>query len=145
MVGFVTRRGKNVCIGNERFLNVTNCETWVMTKLKNATRCDYILTAATATTYSALVANSCTAADKTTSPNEKLDLGVIGIGPRRTYDLTAMLKFTDIQCDAIAEVQASRRATGKKLVDDHYGTSDCVAYSDRRELLDRKDIDAVLS
>ena len=84
------------------------------------------------------------AAENTGSANDKLSLGVIGIGPRCTYDLTAMLKFDDIQCVAIADVQAKRRDAGKALVDKHYGNSDCVLYRDFRELLGRKDIDAVL-
>jgi predicted dehydrogenase len=78
------------------------------------------------------------------APSEKITLGVIGIGPRCTYDLTAMLKFADVRCVAIAEVQAKRAAAGKKLVDDAYGNSDCKLYADFRELLGRKDIDAVL-
>ena len=78
------------------------------------------------------------------APSEKITLGVIGIGPRCTYDLTAMLGLTDVQCVAIADVQASRRDAGKTLVDKHYGTSDCKLYGDFRELLDRPDIDAVL-
>jgi predicted dehydrogenase len=79
-----------------------------------------------------------------TAPNEKIALGVIGIGPRCTYDLTAMLKFEDIRCVAIAEVQAKRREAGKDLVDKSYGNADCTLYRDFRELLDRQDIDAVL-
>ncbi len=77
-------------------------------------------------------------------PSEKITLGVIGIGPRCTYDLQAMLKLPDVQCVAIADVQASRRDAGKKLVDTHYGHSDCQLYRDFRELLERKDIDAVI-
>ena len=77
-------------------------------------------------------------------PSEKITLGVIGIGPRCTYDLQAMLGFPDVRCVAIADVQASRRQAGKKLVDGHYGNSDCRLYRDFRELLGRKDIDAVL-
>ncbi|MEX2142265.1 MAG: Gfo/Idh/MocA family oxidoreductase [Pirellulales bacterium] len=79
-----------------------------------------------------------------TPPSEKITLGVIGIGPRCTYDLTAMLKFPDIRCVAIAEVQAKRREAGKTLVDQHYGNSDCTVYRDFRELLDQQGIDAVL-
>src|SRR5690606_38075531 len=45
---------------------------------------------------------------------------------------------------AIADVQASRRDEGKKIVDEAYGNSDLKLYRDFRELLDRKDIDAVL-
>lgn len=78
------------------------------------------------------------------APSEKITLGVIGIGPRCTYDLQAMLKLPDVQCVAIADVQASRLDAGKTLVDTHYGNTDCKLYSDFRQLLDRKDIDAVL-
>ena len=78
------------------------------------------------------------------SPSETVTLGVIGIGPRCTYDLKAMLGLPDVQCVAIADVQASRRDAGKRLVDEHYGNQDCRLYRDFRELLARKDIDAVL-
>ena len=53
------------------------------------------------------------------APSEKISLGVIGIGPRCTYDLTMMLAMQDVQCVAIADVQASRRDAGKLLVDKH--------------------------
>ncbi|ADG69735.1 oxidoreductase domain protein [Planctopirus limnophila DSM 3776] len=82
--------------------------------------------------------------EQTTAPSEKITLGVIGIGPRCTYDLKAMLQFPDVQCVAIADVQARRRDAGKKLVDEHYKNSDCRLYNDFRELIDRKDIDAVI-
>jgi hypothetical protein len=78
------------------------------------------------------------------SPNEQIRLGVIGIGPRGIYDLKAILTFEDVRCVAMAEVQASRRDAGKKLVDDHYGQNTCELYRDFRGLLDRKDVDAVL-
>jgi predicted dehydrogenase len=45
---------------------------------------------------------------------------------------------------AIADVQAGRRDAGKALVDGHYGNADCRLYRDFRELLSRKDIDAVI-
>jgi predicted dehydrogenase len=79
-----------------------------------------------------------------TEANDRINLGVIGIGPRCTYDLTSILQFDDIRCIAIADVQASRRDAGKKLVDGHYQNSDCQLHRDFRELLARPDIDAVL-
>ena len=79
-----------------------------------------------------------------TAPSETITFGIIGIGPRCTYDVKAMLPFKDVRCVAIADVQASRRDAGKKLIDEHYGNSDCKLYRDFRELLERKDIDAVL-
>jgi predicted dehydrogenase len=79
-----------------------------------------------------------------TAPSERITLGVIGVGPRCTYDLNAMLKLPDVRCVAICDVQASRRAAAKKLVDGHYQTKDCAVYRDFHELLGRRDIDAVL-
>lgn len=78
------------------------------------------------------------------APSERITLGVIGIGPRCRYVLQGMFKHADVQCLAIADVQARRREEGKKLVDDHHGSTDCATYRDFRELLDRQDIDAVL-
>lgn len=82
--------------------------------------------------------------DDAAAPSKRITLGVIGIGPRCTYDLRAMLKERDVQCVAICDVQASRREAGKTLVDEHYGNRDCVLYRDFQELLARPDIDAVL-
>ena len=111
------------------------------------TRRDFLLTAAAYTVAASLptiLPSRVLGRDGHVPPGEKIALGVIGIGPRCTYDLKAMLQFDDIRCVAIADVQASRRDAGKKLVDEHYGNSDCVLYRDFRELLDRKDIDAVI-
>ena len=78
------------------------------------------------------------------APGEKIALGVIGIGPRCTYDLKGMLAERDVRCVAICDVQASRREAGKTLVDSHYGDKDCALFRDYRELLARPDVDAVL-
>ncbi len=78
------------------------------------------------------------------APSERVTLGVIGMGPRCRYVLPAMLSQPDVQCVAMADVQASRRNSAKKFVDAHYGNTDCVLFRDFRELLEQKDIDAVL-
>jgi predicted dehydrogenase len=82
--------------------------------------------------------------DGKAAASERVTLGVIGIGPRGTYDLRAMLKLPDVQCLAVCDAQADRRAAAKQLVDGHYQTKDCAAYRDFHELLARRDIDAVL-
>ncbi|MGA2619685.1 MAG: Gfo/Idh/MocA family oxidoreductase [Thermoguttaceae bacterium] len=91
-----------------------------------------------------LVPAAARAAADRAAPSERITLGVIGIGPRATYDLGGILKQPDCQCLAACDVQASRRAAAKRLIDQHYGNTDCVLYRDFRELLARKDIDAVL-
>jgi predicted dehydrogenase len=82
--------------------------------------------------------------DGAAPPSQRIVLGVIGIGPRMTYDLGGVLPKTDVRCVAICDVQASRREAGKKLVDQHYGNNDCSLYRDFRDLLARADIDAVM-
>jgi predicted dehydrogenase len=113
----------------------------------NSNRREFLLGAAAATAAASVASvwpRRGLADEPNVPPSERITLGVIGIGPRCTYDLQAMLTFNDVQCVAIAEVQARRREAGKALVDSHYGNSDCQLYRDFRELLDRKDIDAVL-
>jgi len=76
--------------------------------------------------------------------SERITLGAIGVGGRCRGVLKAMMSLPDVQCVALADVQAARRDMGKALVDEKYGTKDCVIYHDFRELLARQDIDAVV-
>ena len=99
---------------------------------------------AVAASFPVIVPSRVLGLDGAVPPSEKITLGVIGIGPRCTYVLTSMLGLADVRCLAIADVQASRRDKGKALVDKHYGNADCMLYRDLRELLARRDIDAVL-
>lgn len=118
-----------------------------MTSSVDRTRREFLRSTAAVTAASLLptiIPARALGRDGAVAPSERITLGVIGIGPRCTYDLTAMLKFSDMRCVAIADVQAARRDAGKRLVDGHYGDKDCVLYRDFRELLDRKDIDAVI-
>ena len=78
------------------------------------------------------------------APSEKIVLGGIGLGPRGQYDLSMMLPEKDVQFVAICDVQRSRREKIKRMVDAHYGNTDCVMYRDLFALLARPDIDAVL-
>ncbi|OGV69283.1 MAG: dehydrogenase [Lentisphaerae bacterium RIFOXYA12_FULL_48_11] len=78
------------------------------------------------------------------TPSERIVLGAIGIGPRGRYVLDNMVSETDVQFVAICDVQRSRREAVKAMADSKYGNNDCVMYRDFRELLARKDIDAVL-
>ena len=110
----------------------------------NQTRRNFMIGSATAASLATWLPTTSLSARPNTGPNDQIGLGVIGIGPRCTYDLQAMLGFDDIRCLAIADVQASRRAAGKRLVDERYSNQNCVIYRDFRSLLDRNDIDAVL-
>ena len=78
------------------------------------------------------------------APSERIVLGGIGIGGRGGYDLGCFLHEPDVQFVAVCDVKANRRKAVKDMADTKYGNQDCATYIDMRELLARRDIDAVL-
>lgn len=78
------------------------------------------------------------------APSERVVVAGIGIGNRGQYDLGCFLEQPDVQFAAVCDVKENRRLAVKKIADDKYGNENCAMYSDFREVLDRKDIDAVL-
>ncbi|MFN4260326.1 MAG: Gfo/Idh/MocA family protein [Gemmataceae bacterium] len=84
-------------------------------------------------------------------PNERINLGFIGVGTMGRGHLNSFLGFGDVQVVAVCDVVAERRDDAKRIVESRYaeqmkkGTyQGCAAYNDFRELLDRQDIDAVV-
>ena len=77
------------------------------------------------------------------APSKRLTLGVIGLGIQGTGDMRAFLGNPEVQVVAVCDVNEEQRAKGKQVVDTHYGNSDCAHFTDFRELMARKDIDAV--
>src|SRR5213595_143227 len=91
-----------------------------------------------------IIPSSALGLDGTVAPSERVIVGGIGIGSRGTYDLGCFLEQKDVQFVAVCDVKEARRTAVKKIADDKYGNQSCDTYRDFRELLDRKDIDAVL-
>ena len=79
------------------------------------------------------------------APSGRIIMGAIGIGARGTVVLKSMLPDKDVQFVAVCDVRRTQREAAKRMVDDAYGSGDCVMYRDMRELLGkRQDLDAVL-
>lgn len=97
-----------------------------------------------AATAPTVIPSSALGLDGMVAPSERIRLGGIGIRNRGSKVLGAMLQQPDVQFVAIADVRADRRAAVKKMADNHYGNDQCDTYIDMHELLDRKDIDAVV-
>jgi predicted dehydrogenase len=91
-----------------------------------------------------IIPSSALGRDGAVAPSERIVLGGIGIGSRGTYDLGCFLEQPDVQFVAVCDVKAARRDRGQKNGDQKYGNEKCDTYRDFRELLDRRDIDAVL-
>jgi len=85
----------------------------------------------------------------TTAPSERITVGFIGMGKMANdYHLKTLLTFPDVQAVAVCDVDTNRRLHAQKRVDEAYsGRSNyrgCAAYNDFRDLLARRDIDAVV-
>lgn len=91
-----------------------------------------------------VVPGSVLGMDGGVAPSERIVLGGIGIGNRGTYVLGCFLEEPDVQFVAICDVKETRRKAIKRKADEKYGNQDCAMYRDLRELLARRDIDAVL-
>jgi len=78
------------------------------------------------------------------APSERITLGVIGYGGRCAAILPHFMMFDDVQCLAVSDCRDERLTRAKQVVDARYGNQDCAAYADFRDLLARRDIDAVL-
>jgi len=91
-----------------------------------------------------LIPSSALGKDGAVAPSERLVMGVIGTGGRGSHDLRWMLGEADVQFVAVCDVQKNKRDQARSAVDGRYGNQDCVVYRDFRQLLARKDIDAVV-
>ena len=75
--------------------------------------------------------------------NDKVTMGCIGLGIQGRGNMGAFRGNPDVRVVAVCDVHEAQRNAGKKSVDEHYGNKDCAAYGDFRELMQRRDIDAV--
>ncbi len=107
--------------------------------LKNALKAGAFLASAPMVVKGAVLGR-----DGGVAPSERVVLGGIGIGNRGRYVLSCFLPHPDVQFVAVCDIREARRASVKKMVDEHYGNKDCGTIKDMRELLGRTDIDAVL-
>ncbi|MCS7337622.1 MAG: Gfo/Idh/MocA family oxidoreductase [Verrucomicrobiae bacterium] len=77
-------------------------------------------------------------------PSERITVGIIGFGMQGRPNTEGFLRQPDCQVVAVCDVDTRHLEAGVKLVNEHYGNSDCKGYKDYRELCARADIDAVM-
>jgi predicted dehydrogenase len=109
-----------------------------------STRRSFIKKAAWVAAMPTIIPASVLGQNGKVAPSNRIVLGGIGIGPRGREVLGAFFQQPDVQFVAIADVQKVRSEIVRKLANRHHGNEDCKSYRDMREVLARKDIDAVL-
>ena len=76
---------------------------------------------------------------------DRITVGFIGTGGHgRAVNLTNFLGNADAQAVAVCDVDPNQRDMARDMVNKKYGNADCATYSDFREVIARKDIDAVM-
>ncbi len=78
------------------------------------------------------------------SANNRINLGVIGMGWQGPANTKAFLELEDCQVVAVCDIDDKHRAAAIAMINERYGNEDCKGYHDYRELLARPDIDAVM-
>ena len=78
------------------------------------------------------------------APGNRIAVGCIGVGPQGQGDMGNFLNQKDAQVVAVCDVMKDHLEQARDRVNQHYQNKDCATYADFRELVARKDIDAVL-
>jgi len=87
---------------------------------------------------------------QTSAPSKRLTLGCIGMGKQMKGHLGGFIQRDDVEVLAVCDVDTTRRTFAKQRVDEAYTKKagetykGCDVYNDFREVLARKDIDAVV-
>ena len=78
-----------------------------------------------------------------TLPSDRITMGFIGVGGMGTGNLRGFLEKENSQVLAVCDVDSEHRQNAIDIINEKYNNKDCAGYNDFRELLARKDIDAV--
>jgi predicted dehydrogenase len=89
----------------------------------------------------------------TVAPSNRITMGFIGMGGQGIGNMTGndysnipggFMGKPEVQAVAVCDVDIKRRIKARDMVNVKYGKKGCAAYNDFRELLARKDLDAVM-
>lgn len=76
--------------------------------------------------------------------NERIAIGCIGVGTRGRKNMNVFLGLDECRVVAVCDAYKDRCDEAKNAADAKYGDSGCAAFGDYRELIARRDIDAVM-
>ena len=92
-----------------------------------------------------IVPSSVLGRDGALAPSNQITVGFIGTGSHGIHwNLRAYLQQPDARVLAVCDVDRNHLTKAQTQVHQEYGNQDCSATKDFREILDRKDIDAVM-
>jgi predicted dehydrogenase len=79
------------------------------------------------------------------APSNRITLGFIGVGDHgRSWNLRHYLALPEAKVLVVCDVDCTRVKKAKEMVDESYQNKDCATTGDFREVIARKDVDAVM-
>jgi glucose-fructose oxidoreductase len=78
------------------------------------------------------------------APGDKLAVALVGAGPQGQGVMKGFLAEEGARVVAVCDVKSDQLQMARELVNKHYQDQGCAAYADFREVLARRDIDAVI-
>jgi predicted dehydrogenase len=78
------------------------------------------------------------------APSNRIVMGIVGWGMMGPGNTSSFMKQLDCQVVAACDLDKRYLERAVGAINKHYGNSDCKAYHDYREMMARKDIDAVM-
>jgi len=106
-------------------------------------RREFLKRSAAAVTAPYVLTSAALGAAGRPAASDRIVMGAIGVGGRGTGNMKAFLGSPEVQVVAVCDVFEDRRRRAKATVDQAYGSADCAAYNDFRDLVTRSDLDAV--
>jgi predicted dehydrogenase len=79
-----------------------------------------------------------------TAPSERITMGVVGWGMQGPGNTHEFLSFKDCQVLSACDLDQHHLQQALDTINGHYKNRDCKGYNDFREMMARKDIDAVM-
>jgi predicted dehydrogenase len=112
-------------------------------KSHRPTRRQFLLRSCAAIAAPYVITSTARGGETRPPPSERIVMAGIGLGSRGSNNLDAFLGRKDVQYVAVCDVRKNVREEKKSYVDGRNKNQDCKVYGDFRELLARKDIDAI--
>jgi predicted dehydrogenase len=119
-------------------------EAYTMPSSPNGPNRRKFITTVTAAAAPYVITSSALGAADRAPANDRITMGMIGVGGRGSQVHELFLKDSRIQCLAVCDVDTRRCGQAKARVDAKHGNRDCIEYGDFRRLLDRADVDVAV-
>ena len=104
----------------------------------------FLATAGMALVAPTIIPASALGREEMPVPSKRITMGVVGWGMMGPGNTDAFLGFKDCQVVAACDLDKNHLQQALDKINGHYKNQDCKPYHDYREMMARKDIDAVM-